>query len=317
MVSVVICTYNRAASLVETLHSIERMQVPEDLSWELVVVDNNSDDDTAEVVKGFAASSCLNVRYIFEKRQGLSNARNRGITESAGEIVVFTDDDVTVGPSWLQEVSETFRRFDCLAMGGRIVPLWQVARPKWFYEGKPYSLSGAIVEYDLGPETRETSVVPFGANMAFRRQAFLRYGNFRPDLGRTKGSLMVGEDTEMFRRLLRGNEKIVYNAQAMVYHPVIKERMRKEYFERWYFNYGKAEARMNHGETKMVCYLGIPRYILRTAAESLVSWLFTAESSRRFQRKLKVCALFGHISASFRWPVLGGQDQAVGGGAAQ
>lgn len=108
MISVVICTYNRAASLRQTLDSLRQMSVPRELEWEVVVVDNNSTDDTRRVVEDFARRSSFPVRYVFELRQGLAAARNAGIANSRGEIIAFADDDMLLPPEWLSNIWQEF-----------------------------------------------------------------------------------------------------------------------------------------------------------------------------------------------------------------
>jgi glycosyltransferase involved in cell wall biosynthesis len=113
--SVIICTYNRSGSLERTLASLARMELRDSADWELLVVDNNSKDDTRVVVDGFTRASGVNCRYIFEKEQGLSHARNRGIREAKGEIIAFTDDDVLLDRHWLKNISlgSEWRRGSC------------------------------------------------------------------------------------------------------------------------------------------------------------------------------------------------------------
>ncbi|MFZ0937825.1 MAG: glycosyltransferase family A protein, partial [Candidatus Sulfotelmatobacter sp.] len=123
-ISVVLCTYNRAASLKSTLESFSGLRLPFDLDWELVVVDNNSKDHTPEVIGDFAKTARFSVRYIFEGRQGRSSALNAGISAAKGEIVALTDDDVLLHPEWLLNLKRAFDEFDCAGVGGRIVPVW-------------------------------------------------------------------------------------------------------------------------------------------------------------------------------------------------
>src|ERR1700730_18373678 len=123
-ISVVLCTYNRASSLGKTFESLRQMTVPPVLKWELIVVDNNSADNTYAAVTEFARTSGLNLRYVFESKQGLCHARTTGVANARGEIIAFTDDDVQVSPEWLQELKRTFSEFDCMGVGGKSIPAW-------------------------------------------------------------------------------------------------------------------------------------------------------------------------------------------------
>src|SRR4051812_6074694 len=108
-VSIAICTYNRAKSLALVLQSLSEQQNIDPGAVELLIVDNNSDDQTAEVVAAYAPK--FPVRYIFEKQQGLSHARNRAAVEFFGNILLFTDDDVRLAPNWLHAYAKAFSGF--------------------------------------------------------------------------------------------------------------------------------------------------------------------------------------------------------------
>src|SRR4051794_11458108 len=101
MISIVVCTCNRAAKLANLLDSLMRMEVPAGVSWELIVVDNNSTDDTARLLKDVAARNALPLRHCFEPRQGLAIAHNLAMAVVKGEIIALTDDDCRVSPDWL------------------------------------------------------------------------------------------------------------------------------------------------------------------------------------------------------------------------
>ncbi len=119
-ISVIICTFNRSSHLRNVLKSLSEQVVDEKLIWEIVVVDNNSKDDTFEVIKSFHNSSYIPVRYVKEQKQGLSHARNRGIQESLGKYVAFTDDDAVVDKRWVSSLYETFQKYKCDCVGGKI-----------------------------------------------------------------------------------------------------------------------------------------------------------------------------------------------------
>ncbi len=272
------------------------MELPPGFDWELIVVDNNSTDRTREVAEEFAQSSGVPVRYVFEHNQGLSHARNRGIREAHGDMIAFTDDDVTVERSWLVSIKNAFDVFDCMAVGGKIVPLWNGAKPRWFSDERGCNLGPPIVQFDLGNTARRINRAFVGANMAFKKEVFARHGLFRADLGRVKRDLGVGEETEFCKRLLDAGEVVVYAPQAIVYHPVEKQRTRKAYFQSWYFNNGKILVRSGEIPKNAVCYFGVPRYLFRMMAQDIIRWFCGLSPRRRFYSKLQVYALAGMIS---------------------
>jgi glucosyl-dolichyl phosphate glucuronosyltransferase len=296
MISVIICTYNRCQSLAVVLDSIARMDVPPELPWELIVVDNNSKDNTRTVVADFIRASALaNVRYIFEPQPGLSYARNRGIEEARGEIIAFTDDDVTVDKAWLQGVQAAFNQFDCAAIAGRVVPVWPGPKPVWFAESGPFATPKAIVAFEHGDVAHPITRDLCGANMAFRRFVFDKYGLFRTDLGRTENILMGGEDIEFVLRIKNAGQVVLYMPSAIVFHPVSEERMQRSYFQDWCFNGARSQVRLEGFPNNAVFYGGVPRYLFRDLVESALKWIFSLEPKRRFYYKLQVYIVAGTI----------------------
>jgi glycosyltransferase involved in cell wall biosynthesis len=302
VISIIVCTYNRAKSLRETLKSLAEMAVPSDTSWEVILVDNNSTDDTRAVIESFSRDAPIPVRYIFEPRQGKSLALNTGIREAKGEILLLTDDDVVVDPHWLSNVKGAFDRYGCAGVGGKIVPVWNCPKPSWLVTEGPYKLNAAIVGFDLGDEPCEITMktLPFGANLALKKEVFERYGLFRTDVGPKGERWMVGEETEFCRRLLRGGEQLIYAPQSVVYHPVEQKRTQKRYFQRWYFGFGRSLMRIVGAPERAVRYFGVPRYLLPSLAQEVTKWLLTINSRKRFYYKLQVYQRMGEICEAYQ-----------------
>jgi glucosyl-dolichyl phosphate glucuronosyltransferase len=295
MISVVICTCNRESSLRRTLASLARMIVPAQTEWEVLVVDNNSQDDTRGAVHEIAQNPGLNVRYAFEARQGKSHALNTGIRTARGEIIALTDDDVLVDRLWLWEVEKALHDSGCIGVAGKIIALWDCPKPRWLSEQPPYKLATAVVSFDQGEEPCVLRVAPLGANLSFRKVTFERYGYFRTDLGPRRGTLMTGEDTEFFHRITKSGEQVAYSPKAVVYHPVEKNRIRKQYYRSWSYYDGRGLARREAPPNNTVYYLGIPRYLLRSLGEDAVRWTLSFDSKRRFYYEQRLCQLTGQI----------------------
>jgi glycosyltransferase involved in cell wall biosynthesis len=150
-VTVILCTYNRCQSLAKALESVLASDVPESVSWEVAVVDNNSRDETRAVAEEFISRYPGRVRYIFEPRQGKSYALNNGIRESKASVLAFMDDDVTVDPHWLKNLTQPLLGNDCAGTAGRIL-LGEFAPPSWLAISGPHDLGGSLVQFDLGDE---------------------------------------------------------------------------------------------------------------------------------------------------------------------
>jgi len=226
-ITAIVCTYNRCQSLARVLDSLAVSILSETIEWEVLVVNNNSSDETEAVVEGFSRRYPERFRHLFEPQQGKSYALNAGIREARGNILAFVDDDVTVEPLWLQNLTSALYDSQWAGCGGRILPARGFVPPRWLALNGPCNLVGALCAYfDPGDVSGELKDPPFGANMAFRKEMFARYGPFRTDLGPFPNNKIGFEDTEFGRRLMAGGERLRYIPTAVVYHEVPEYRVR-------------------------------------------------------------------------------------------
>jgi glycosyltransferase involved in cell wall biosynthesis len=305
-ITVIVCTYNRCQSLAKTLDSLAASQLPEVVDWEVLVVDNNSNDQTREVVEGFCTQYRERFRYAFEPRQGKSYALNTAVRESRGDILAFTDDDVTVEPTWLANLAATLEDGQWAGAGGRTLPAWNITPPRWLALNGEYSNAGMLyAHFDLGDRPRQLDRAPYGANMAFRRAMFEKHGRFRTDLGPGPSSDIprFNEDTEFGRRLMATGEKLRYEPSAVVYHVVPAERVRKEYFLRSWFEFGRSYIR-EVGKRPDVWgirrhYLSIPGKIV-TLSRQMLRWILALNPQRRFHARCSVWMTAGRIFETYR-----------------
>lgn len=293
--SAILCTYNRCSSLRLALESLARQEIPRGWDWEVLVVDNNSQDETRLLAKEYEGRYPGRFRYVFEGRQGKSFALNTGIEAATGEILAFVDDDIEAAPGWLAYLIDAFRDRKYDGVGGRIVPAWTCAQPGWLRMAGPYTLHGVLVAFDFGEKRCELNVGPFGTNMAFRREVFDRCGGFRVDLGPTVGSEIRGEDSEFCKRVMAAGFRLCYEPQAVIRHPVPPNRATKEYFQAWFFDHGRATVRENGIPENTKCLAGVPRYMLRKFAVAVLKWWFACRPYVRFYHKVRVWKAFGEI----------------------
>ena len=294
-ITVILCTYNRCQSLVKALASVGVSRLPESVSWEVLVVDNNSRDKTRDAVAAVGDRYPGRFRYVFEPQPGKSYALNRGVAEARGDVLAFMDDDVTVEPMWLQKLTAPLLDGKWAGCGGRILLEWSCPQPGWLPDSGRYDLA-PLAAFDLGPQAGRLTESPFGTNMAVAKTVFAKYGRFRTDLGPKPGSEIRGEDTEFCRRLLAGGEQLWYEPSAIVYHPVSQNRLRKQYFLDYWLDHARTEVR-THGlgsDVKLVV-AGIPLRLFRRLAVWTVRWALATTSSRRFSNKLKVWWVAGQI----------------------
>jgi glycosyltransferase involved in cell wall biosynthesis len=298
-ISLILCTYNRSQSLRRALESIAASKVADSTEWEVLVVDNNSRDETRLVVESFLVRFPGLFRYYFEQRQGKSFALNTGILESVGEILAFTDDDVIVEPTWLQNLTAPLESGEWSGASGRILPMNDFSCPPWLALQGEYNLGGVITIIDHGDTAGETIEPPVGASMAFRREMFEKYGFFRTDLGPSPGSEIRNEDIEFGARLLAGGEHIWYESSAVLYHEVPESRLTKNYFLQYWHGYGRARIRESANRSDV---WGMPRWlfsvpmiVFNVLPARLRIWLFARDEKRRFFFKCTVWRTFGEI----------------------
>ena len=218
-ISVCICSYNRAESLRCMLDSLAAQEGVE-RAIEILVVDNNSNDHTRQVIEAF--SSRIAVRYVFECRQGLSHARNRALHEFRGRYLLFTDDDVRLAPDWLAAYERALLTYpQAEFFGGRVLPDWRDAKPDWISETPLPLIDGLLCWFDLGDETRllsKSDATPIGASFGFSRALANRVGSFDIDLGCVGDTRGRGEESEWIARAIALGAQGLYVGSAVCLH---------------------------------------------------------------------------------------------------
>lgn len=262
--SVIICSRNRVDSLLETLDSLAAMVVPSEIHWEILVVDNSSNDGTAQRVREWARRSKTPVVVLEEPRPGKSHALNRALTKARGEFLLFTDDDALLDPGWLCAALHSLEESGADCVGGRVLPLWLAPRPAWLSD----RVINVLAMLDLGSEPRELTAddraLLYGVNYAFRREVFPRVGVFDTGVyARGCGS----EDCEMVRRVQVTGGRVMYDPRMVVQHKVFPERVTRAYFRRWYAFHGRDRAERALPNSRRV--LGLEGYMLRNFGTTL------------------------------------------------
>jgi len=222
-ISVVLATYRRPGFLEQVLDSLNCQTLNKEL-YEVIVVDNNSQDNTKDVATRYPS-----VRYVFEEKLGLSYARNTGIRAAVGDIVAFIDDDSEADPGWLQALLDIYDKYpDAWAVGGKILLMWDAEPPEWLNEEHYCNLGFR----DFGNISRQLSWPEriAGSNCSFRREVFSQMGHFKPALGRIGSILLACEEVQIQKRIYQAGYSVYYNPDAVVYHHVPASRMNKAYF---------------------------------------------------------------------------------------
>ncbi len=306
-VSVVVPTFNRAGLLARTLESLLSQRAG-GIAYEIIVVDNNSGDETPAVVRAFMDRMPA-VRYCVERTPGVSNARNRGIAESRAAVVAFIDDDNEADAGWIAGIKrffDTHRDVDCV--GGKIEGVFPVAPPSWL---TPQHWGPVALQSAKGATSRidadNASACLLTANFAARRAALVDVGGFSPEFLRD-------EDRELQLRLWAAGKRGQYVGELLVRTQVPPERLTKAYHRAFHGRNGASHARMRYLErvdgsgrlvsnpVQHVVLFGSPGFVYRKLLKRIACWAAAAATLRfddAFYHETRIRYLGSYIW--FRW----------------
>lgn len=292
--TVALCTHNHRDRLQRTLRGFVQL-VPPGCPWELLIIDNASSDGTPQLL---AAADWhtpqMIVRVVREEKLGLSNARNRAIQEAKGEYIVFMDDDETPDPNWLGAYHTVIlaRRPD--ALGGRIEVMFEDGeRPAWLQD----DLLGFLGHLDHGGAARRLAspgTPIFGGNFAFRREVFDSIGMFDAALGRKGSTNTGGEDTEIYRRMIRSGCNVWWVPDAMIHHRIQVDKLRRRYFLDLHFRQGRTEGMRKRGDASRIppAYL-VPQ--LYRAIKAALSERLGRGANSSLRKEMNVVYFLGYL----------------------
>lgn len=298
-ITVAICTWNRSKLLAQTLTSLCEVHIPTDVEWEVIVVDNNSDDETRSVCEQFMGP--LPLRYVFEPKQGKSYALNRAVNMANGEYIVWTDDDVLLSPSWIEHYANAFNSDAEYAFwGGPVEPYFSTHPPSWLCTDQ-HILWPVYAIVDHGPEPLDfsKSIFPAGVNWAIRANV-QREALYDVRLGPRPEDEQRGEETTLFRQLLGMGHRGRWIPESKIKHYIPQRRMTLTYIRDFYFGQGVSFAKFaKYGlrpTSRKQRWLAIPRLICKEAKfrfhqltkpeKDWVRHLATAASERGFCTEL-------------------------------
>lgn len=241
MLSVILCTYNRDKYIYNVLRSIADNDYPHNL-YEIVLVNNNSTDNTQAECQRFQADyPDITFRYLVEPSQGLSYARNCGITNALGDLLVYVDDDATVNPQYLRTYADFFQRNpDAVAAGGPILPVYETQEPSWMSHYTRQLITGRLY---LGSRQRQfpRGAFPGGGNACYRKTVFDAVGLFNVQLGRKGNSLIGAEEKDLFDKMTTRGMHFYYLPNAILYHIIPPHKLTPDYFQRLTYGIGVSE----------------------------------------------------------------------------
>lgn len=241
MISVILCTYNRDKYIYNVLKSVAENDYPHD-QYEIVLVNNNSTDGTENECRRFQADyPDIRFRYFLETNQGLSYARNCGIRNAQGDLLVYVDDDATVNPEYLRTYSDFFTHHpEAVAAGGPILPVYETEEPEWMTHYTRQLITGKLF---LGNNQREFphGAFPGGGNACYRKSVFDTVGLFNVELGRKGNSLIGAEEKDLFDKMTTHGMHFYYLPNAILYHIIPPHKLTQDYFDRLTYSIGVSE----------------------------------------------------------------------------
>ena len=306
-ISVVITTYNRADLLPAALQGVLAQETG-GMRYEVIVVDNNSSDNTREVVESLRAQGNPVLRYVFEPRQGVSQGRNAGVAAARAGIIAFTDDDVVPAPGWLLQIKRSFEENKNVDfVGGKILPEWQSPPPSWLTTDHWWPL--ALLDRGDQPfyvNAANPLCLPT-ANASFRAEALSRIGPFSEQFS-------TREDHELLLRLCQAGYQGLYEPRLVVMAKVQPERMRKSYHHQWNKATGKFNSMMRLGEImgpdgsinpearNALRLFDVPAYMYREFISQSFGWLkqsIHGNESTKLQCENRLYYLCGYVSTRY------------------
>ena len=264
--SIIICSYNRASYIEAGVGSLYNQSSGLD-SFETIIVDNNSTDNTADVFKQWRASHANgSFTYLTESKQGASFARNTGAANAKGQWLCFMDDDAIANTNYVENIINHIEtKPDAVGFGGRIIPKYIPAEPKWM----SYYVSSLVGNFDYAPTACafENGKYPLESNMIVRKDVYDAIGGFNTALPGVVGTLRIGgEGKELFYKILALGHTIYYDPAICVHHVVEVKKLTSEYMYRVASGIGRGEKTRTKAISNVAYIKKIIEYIFKLGA---------------------------------------------------
>lgn len=273
-ISVIICSYNRQDYIIQAIDSLYHQTIPPE-DYEVIVVDNNSKDNTAIVVREYL-STHTNCKIVFlsETRQGASWARNTGAAKATSPLLVFMDDDAVAEKDYLERILRFFDEHPYAGgLGGRIIPRYIPAEPKWM----SHYVSSLVGNFDYSNAIKvfDDGRYPLESNMIVRKEDFDKIDGFSTHILGVVGTLRIGgEGKDFFYRLMATGKKIYYDPSVIVHHVVEVKKLTAEYLYRVASGVGRGERVRMLQKGKWPYFKKIIEYLYKLAGSVVLGIVY-------------------------------------------
>lgn len=209
-----------------------------ELFFELIIVDNNSKDETFDLVKKYSKEN-VKIKYILESKVGLSHARNRGIKESSGDYLAYIDDDCILPKNWMETANHLIDSKDLDFIGGPVFPFYDKKKPNWFKD------SYLTFEFGSTPRKLSNNETLIGCNFIFRKSIIEKIGEFRTDLGMKGSQVLYSEETELQLRYINSSisKGILYDPALYLHHYARPDKLSLQWNIKAFIGKGKSNFR--------------------------------------------------------------------------
>jgi len=294
--SIVVSTYNRETLLKQCLESLCAQTLAKN-KFEVIIIDNNSTDNTKETAHSFTAQYD-NFRYVSESKQGLSYCRNRGIKESNAEYIAFIDDDGKAEPDWAEKIVYSFNNVKPApsAVGGIILPFYDCQPPGWFkdeYETRTWGDRKKFLEPPAGRYGFS------GSNCALKKNIFTKFEGFNSDLGMKGNTLKLGEEADLFFRVYKKHPFFWYDPSIKVYHYAPLWKMKKSYYYKRQYIAGKSAAYIHQADVSIKFLFKKTGELIFYSIKSIYSIVIDSRDDIFFRKTRAVLHKTGYIVESF------------------
>ena len=277
ILSIIICSYNRASYISDALTSLYNQSSELD-NFEIIIVDNNSTDNTKEVYTIWRQTNTNGqFTFISETKQGASFARNTGATIAKGEWVCFMDDDAVATPNYVENILKHIQnKPDAVGFGGRIIPKYIPSEPKWM----SYYVSSLVGNFDYAPIACafENGKYPLESNMIVKKSVYDQIGGFNVNLPGVVGTLRIGgEGKELFYKILALGHIIYYDPAICVHHVVEVKKLTSEYMYRVASGIGRGEKTRTLAISKATYLIKVFEYFFKLGAAVILGFKYALQ----------------------------------------